>query len=173
DAACMEVHAVLHARGKRPSMVCRKIFRITDNRAAKMGSVDTKLVHAAGVRLKLQPGERLSCLLRDAIVGDSVISTKLAVLGYTHLVAIRRRFANEPSRDAAFAFARHAFYERPVGLLRLALAKCLGQLDSRTARTGNHQHAGGVAIKPVHQARLLALLVTPGFQHTIHVTVDP
>ena len=51
-------------------------------------------------------------------------------------------------------------------------AERLGKLHGGEPRAGDDQHAGRVAVEPVHQTRLLALLVAPGFQHVVDMADD-
>ena len=63
-----------------------------------IGGMHAQLVRAAGMRLHLQPGQRLRGLLDDAVVRDGVVGALLAVLGDAHAVAVGRRLAR-PARS--------------------------------------------------------------------------
>ena len=69
-------------------------------------------------------------------------------------------------------FLRHALDQRPVGLLGVAAAEGFGELHRGKARARHHQHARRVAVEPVDEARLLALLVAPGLEHVVDVARD-
>jgi hypothetical protein len=101
-----------------------------------------------------------------------MIGPVLAMLGDADPVAIRRLFLDEPGRDAAFPLLRDALDQRPVGLLGIAAAECLGKLHRGKARAGNDQHARRVAVETMHKARLLALLVAERFQHVVDMAHD-
>ncbi len=131
-----------------------------------------KLVGSARMGLHLEPRQRLSGLVDDPIVGDGVIGAFLPVPGDAHPVAIRCLLLHEPVRYLAFAPFRHALDQRPVGLLRLAGTKRLGELHGREPCPGNDQHAAGVAIEPVHQSWLLTLPVAPRLEHRIDAPGD-
>ncbi len=133
------------------------------------GGMDAKLVGAAGIGLHFQPGQRLRRLLDDAIKGNGMVGALFAMFGDAHTVAVRRLFLDQPGGDLVFTLGRNALDQRPVGLFRLAGAERLGEFHRRKPCAGDHQHAGGVTVEAVDEARLLALLVAPGLQHVVDV----
>ncbi len=101
-----------------------------------------------------------------------MVGALLAVLGDPHAVAIGRLLLDQPGRDLVLALRRHALHQRPVGLLGLACPKRLGELHRRQPRARHDENARRVAVEPMHQPRLLALLVAPGLQHGIDAARD-
>ena len=78
------------------------------------------------------------------------LSSRSADLG-----ALAAGAADAPQRqvDAAFRRDGPARDDGPVGLLHRAAAERGGELRRGARRAGEQQHAGGVAVQPVHQAR--------------------
>jgi hypothetical protein len=97
-----QMQAFLHAAGKLPVLVVIVIFGITKDRVAQMQAVNTQLVGASGVGLKLKPAQVLSRLLDDPVVGNRVIGAGLSMLGDAHPVAILGGFLDQPGGYLAF-----------------------------------------------------------------------
>ena len=68
--------------------------------------------------------------------------------------------------------ARHALHQRPVGFLRVALAKRRRQLLRRAARARHDENAGSIPVEAMHQTWLFALLAGPCFQHLVDMAAD-
>ena len=62
---------------------------------------------------------------------------------------------------------RHAGDQRPVELARLARLEGLAEEGGGRARAGDDQHAGRIAVEPMHELRLAPLPVGEGFQHGV------
>ena len=92
-----------------------------------------------------------------------------AVAGDAHAVALGRALLGQPGRDAPLVRLGHALDQCPVDLAGGAATERLGQLLGGKARARHHQNAGGIAVEPVDEARLLALAVAEGLQHAIDV----
>ncbi len=65
--------------------------------------------------------------------------------------------------------ARHASYQRPIGLLGIALAKRCRQLLRGASGAGDDKNAGCIAVEAMHQPRLLALRAGPCFEHLVDI----
>ena len=172
DVAGVQVQALLDAARERPVDVVVFILRIADDRVADVQRMHAQLVRAAGIGFHLQPGHRLCRGFENAVEGDRMIGAFLAVPGDPHPVTVRRLLLHKPGRNLVFVLAGHALDQRPVGLFRIALAKGRRQLLRSTSGTGNHQHAGGVAVEPMHEPGLLALRAGPGVQHLVNMPRD-
>src|SRR5690606_22892121 len=119
---------------------------------------------SAGIRLHLKPGQTVSSLLDDAIIGDRMIRVRFAMLAYTHLVAIRCLVLDQPCGNLVLTLAWNTFYQGPIGFLGIAFTKSSSQCLCRAACPRYHQHAGRVAVETMHETWLLAFFVPPCFQ---------
>ena len=96
----------------------------------------------------------------DGVIGQGVAGALVAVLGDPHpRIALVALLLGEVGRDAALPDARHAGHERPIDLARHARPEGLGHGGGGKARLGDDEAAGRILVEPVHEARLLALLV--------------
>ena len=120
-------------------------------------AVDAKLVGAAGMRLQLQPGELAGRVIQSAVFGDGAGGIRVVTFGGGGaLAALVAADALQRQVDAALDRDRTAGDDGPVGLLHVAAAEGGGEFGGDARGAGEQQHAGGVAIQPVHQARPVA-----------------
>ena len=66
-----------------------------------MSRMNAQLVSPAGIGLHFEPGEILSDLIDDPIMGESVIGALLPMSGDAHAIAIGRLFLLQIGRDTA------------------------------------------------------------------------
>ncbi len=166
DPARQQMQPVLQAARQRPVLLV-EIFGIADDRMADMIHVRAQLMRAPGHRLQRHPGELVRRRLHHRIIGHRVARALVAMRGDAHDRIVLALLLGEIGRDAALLRLGHADHQRPIDLARRAVAECAGQMGRGKARLGDQQAAGGLAVDPVHQPRLLPLGVAHHLQHLV------
>ena len=149
---CSLASMPLSASTLSPSYLLSPTIGMADQR-----HVRAQLMLAAGDRLERHP-----C----GLVGDA-IDNRIVRRGVHGLVLLAGRAlrTRSPSGPAALTSAastlpcgglRHALHQRPVGLGCRARLEDAAELGRRLAMLGDQQHAGGIAVEPVHQPRPVA-----------------
>ena len=112
--------------------------------------VNADLMRAAGLQLRLDPR-----VLRPAFDQIEHRMRRQTVFLHAHAaLAVRGHVLVQRllHRTAAAPVARPvAVHDRVVALVDVVLANLLVQVDERGALLGEHQHAGGLAVQPMHQ----------------------
>ncbi len=122
--------------------------------------------------LQLQPGQLLPGVVQRAVVGDGAGGFLVVTLGDFGAFATGATDAAKRQVDAALDRDRPARGHRPVGLLHRAGAERGGQLCRSAWCRRQQQHAGGVAIQPMHQPRPLGRAEAQCIQHSVEVVRD-
>ncbi len=129
--------------------------------------MDAQLVHAPRVGFELQQGGRgivHHCAIRRlGRFGVRVIGRAGPHIGLAApLLASQRRLDHARQR-----FGRPRGHDRPVGLLHPARHDRLAEEAGGRLGLGGHDHAGGVAVEPMHQLGPLAVGPGEGPQQVI------
>ncbi len=77
----------------------------------------------------------------------------------------------EEQRNAPLGGLGHAFDQGPVDFLGAARTEGRAEFGRDLARLGDKQHAGSVAVEPMHQHRPLALFVGERGEHAVDVAL--
>ena len=101
-------------------------------------------------------------------LGLGGLGAELLRVGGHHHLAVAHALLDQVQLDHPFLGLGVAHDDGPVGLLGPAPGEGAGQLGGRARGLAEQQHAGGVAVQPVHQARPLQPFA-PGRQQTVDV----
>lgn len=112
-----------------------------------------KLMGASGERSQLQPSQFLPGVVERAVLGDRAGGVLVVALGRSGALAGGTADTLERQVDAAFGRDGAAGGDGPVGLLHVPATERGGQPRGRAGRAGEDQHAGRVAVQPMHEAR--------------------
>src|SRR5690606_17372657 len=119
---------------------------------------------------QLDPGGAVAGAVDHPVAG----SGRLAVFHVdVHLLAAGARLLGERRVDRAVLDVRHADDERPVDLLRRAAREALRE-ERRAARgTGDEQHARGILVEPVDEARARLVVAVKRVEQAVDVVEGP
>ncbi len=140
------VAAQLAARDPRPAA----IEPIAQHRKADVGQVQTDLMRPSGLGQHLEGRKTVESLdhfvkrLRLAAVGTPATDR--------HLFAVRGMRSDRQVDQIAIAIG-HPHHDRKILFLGRPLLELFGQPHVGGIGLGHHQHAAGVAIQPMHDAR--------------------
>ena len=136
-----------------------------------------KLMRAPRHRTQRDPGIFKGRRAHHGIIGGGRLGVGRIVICRRHLlvapVPAEARLLGERQSDHAPMRLRHAFGQRPIDLARIAPAQGFGKRGGRGKRARHHQHTRCIAVEPMHQPRLLALLALQRFQHAVDEAADP
>ena len=148
------------------------VFFVAQDGRLDGDAVHAKLVGAAGERLQFQPGQLAGGVVQRLVVGDGAGAVRVVAFGGSGAFAAGAADALQRQVDAALDRNRTAGDDGPVGLVDVAAAEQRGQLAGGAGRAGEQQHAGGVAVQPVHQPRPVFGAEAQGIQHAVEVAGD-
>ena len=163
------------------------IFRVADNRVANGFRMGAQLVGAASDGLHRQPRQARRELVDRGVIGDRMLGVDFAMFGDAHFFginplaggALAHRLAprravvahrcalGQKQRNAALRRAWNALHHRPINLAGLTRAENLAKISRHLAGFSDQQHAGRVAIKPMHQHRALAHFLGHALQNAV------
>ncbi len=126
-----------------------------------------------GQRREFQPGRAPSRRIERTELGDRVRGVRLVAAGERDALAARAGALGERRVDPTLARPRHAHGHRPIGLLGVARAERRGEPARSPGRAREQQHAGGVAVEPVHQPRPLVRPEAQRIEQRIEALHDP
>ena len=108
-------------------------------------------MRAAGFQFRFQKTERRRGI-RPRLAQAKNRVRHLAIVIHRHTpFTVGQQMFLQRRLDRAFRVAPVAAPQRKVNLLPMPFAKLLVQRHQRRALFGEHQHAGGIAVEPVHQ----------------------
>ncbi len=149
------------------------IFEIADDGRSERCQMHANLVRAPRQRLCGDPGIFIARVIDHDIIGQRVFRVFVVdVLADNALIAAMRPVAplfRQRQLDRAAFFLRHAFHERPIDFLGVAFCQQLRQQRRHRGGTRDKQHAGRVAVEPMHQLGALLLFIHERAQHPVHM----
>ena len=150
----MEVHLAADRAGKK--RILTAILAVADDGMADCRHVDAQLVGAARHRFQLDPRRTLACAVDHTVTR---LGRRAVFLVDMHLLAAGARLLGERGVDHTFGQLRFADDQRPIDLARRVAGEALGETRRGSGRAGDQQHARGVLVEPVDEARTGCALV--------------
>ena len=166
EAARMQMHLAADAAGKK--RVLPAIFAIAQDRVADRGQMDAQLVGPARQRLQFEPCGLVARPLDHAV---ACLGGLAALHVDMHLLAAGARLLGERGVDQTHVLLRHADHQRPVDLLGAAAREALGKCRRAARCARDQQHAAGILVEPVDEARAGFVTLHEGIEQPVDMAV--
>src|SRR5262245_55756319 len=167
DAPCMEMQPVFDPLRQ---VVVALVLLVAQNGVADDGHMSAQLMLAAGDRLERKPGDLLPGPVHHGVIGDRGLRhLLLAGPRFPHAVSLRACSFHQRGIDLALRRLRYALDQRPIDLAHRTGLEGAAELCGHLAAFGYHQHAGGVAIEAVHQARPWLRAVAKALEQSVEM----
>ena len=111
-------------------------------------------------------------MIQRAVIGDGARCGLVVTVGWGGAFAARPADAFEGQIDATLGWGGTAGDDGPVGLFDVAGSECRCEFCRGTWHAGEQQHARGVAVQPMDQARTVSRAEAEGVEERVQVVRD-
>ena len=152
EAARVQVQAM---RRRAPGELRRgaAILAVAEDRRAERGAMGAQLMRAPGDRQQRDPARPAAGMVDHAVIGDGALAASRRHARARARLALAPPPLESAEIDAAPLRPRQAGDDRPIDFPGRLLAEGPGEKRRGRRVTRDQQHARGVLVEPVHEAR--------------------